>query len=158
WALSLERLPLIDRIADPDAQADIVQTLVGPAVVTGHFEQAAEFARRHDEITRPLTSHHNVHGVAGLIELGELLGGWERIRSLEGRLRAAVAANVDTQCTQAARSLLVSAIGAECLGDHDGAARLEAEADALGLPGRHVLDAPRLRLALLRGDHERAAG
>jgi class 3 adenylate cyclase len=156
WAVSLERVELLNRITDPDAQADVFQTLVGLAVATGHFERASEFARRHDEIARGLTPHHDVHAVAGLVELRELLGHWDELRSLEERLRTAVAANVETQCTQAARSLLVCAIGAECLGDHEGAARLEAEADALGLPGRHVLDAPRLRLALLRGDLDRA--
>jgi hypothetical protein len=156
WAVSSRRLDLLDRISDPDAQADVVQTLVGPAVANGYFERAAEFARRHDEIARVLTPHHGVHAVAGLVELGELLGDWEGVRSLEDRLRAAVAANADTQCTQGARTLLVCAIAEECLGDHDAAVRFEAEADALRLPGRHVLDAPRLRLAMLRGDHDRA--
>ena len=156
WSISLVRLELIDQISDPDAQADIVQTLVAPAVANGHFDRAAEFARRHDETARPLTAHHGVHAVAGLVELGELLGRWEDVRALEERVRTAVAANADTQCTQGPRSLLVCAIAAECLGDHEAAVRLEAEADALGLPGRHVLDAPRLRLALLRREHDRA--
>jgi hypothetical protein len=157
WSLGVERLALIERITDPDVQADIVQSLIPPCVATCRFAMAGELARQNDEITQPLTSHHRMHGVAGLAELAELLGEWDSLLALEERIRGAVAANAGTPCTQGARALLFCAVAAACLGDHEGADRLEREADALGLPGRDVLDAPRLRLALVRGQHERAA-
>jgi hypothetical protein len=157
WEISAERLELVDRIDDPDVLADIVQTVVPPAVATCRFEQARALAERNDELTRPLTPHHRVHGVAVRVELEELLGCWHAIRALEERVRTAVEANAGTPCTQNARALLICSIAAEVLGDRAGSARLEREADALGLPGRHVLDTPRIRLALLRGDRDRAA-
>jgi hypothetical protein len=51
---------------------------------------------------------------------------------------------------------LVCALAAACLGDDRRATELERAAAELGLLGRQVLDAPRLRLALLRGDREGA--
>ena len=63
---------------------------------------------RTDEVTSPLSAHHRVHGVsAGLVEVAELLGDWPAIRAIAGRVRDAVAANVDTPCTRNARSLLI---------------------------------------------------
>jgi hypothetical protein len=97
-----------------------------------------------------------MHGVAILVELDELLGGWDAIRANEQRVRDAVAANAATPCLRNARSLLVCALAAENLGDHARARALEEAADRLGLLGRQVLDAPRLRLAIARRDHERA--
>jgi hypothetical protein len=51
----------------------------------------------------------------------------------------------------------VCALAAAHLGDHARAAQLEASADEFRMEGYgHVLDTPRLRLALLRGDLEQA--
>jgi hypothetical protein len=98
-----------------------------------------------------------MHGVAIVVEVEELLGGWEAIGAAETRVSDAVAANAATPCLRNARSLLVCARAAACLGDDRRATELEGAATALGLLGRQVLDAPRLRLALLRGDLDQAA-
>jgi DNA-binding SARP family transcriptional activator len=150
------RLGLLDRISDPDLQTDIVQSPIPVCIATCRFTTARELARRHDELTAPLTPHHRVHGVSVLAEVEELLGGWEAIRSLESRIEAAVAENAGTPCTRNERSLLLCAVAAAYLGDDAAARRLEVSAEALDLPGKQVLDTPRLRLALHRGDRDRA--
>ena len=156
WRWRTRRLELLDRVTDPDLRTIIGETPYASCVVTTRFAQAREIAQLHDELTRPLTPHHRMHGVAILVEVEELLGGWERIHAWEARVTDAVAANTGTPCLRNARSLLVCALAAACLGDDHRATELERAAVALGLLGRQVLDAPRLRLALLRGDHDRA--
>jgi tetratricopeptide (TPR) repeat protein len=150
------RLQLLDRIGDPDLRADILQTPIVALCATGRFAEARELARRADEINAPLTPHHAVHGVSVLVEIEELLGRWEAVAALEDRVVEAVEANLLTPCMRNARSLLVCAIAAAVLGDDERSRRLEAAADELGLEGRHSVDAPRLRLALVRGDRARA--
>ena len=103
---SRRRLELFDAVPDPDVRADILQTPIRSAIATGHFDEARELALRTDEVTRPLTPHHRVHGVSMVVEVEELLGGWDAIVPLEGRIREAVAANEGTPCTRNARSLL----------------------------------------------------
>ena len=154
WAR--QRLELLDSIPDPDLRADIMQTPVRSAVATGHFDEARDLARRTDEITRPLTPHHRVHGVSMVVEVEELLGGWEAIVPLEQRVREAAAANASTPCTRNARSLLLVGLAYACLGEDRDAGRLETEADALGMRNRHIVDSLRLRLALHRGDRDQA--
>jgi hypothetical protein len=156
WRWRTRRLELLDRVTDPDLRTIIGETPYASCVATARFAQAREIAQLHDELTQPLTPHHRMHGVAIVVEVEELLGGWEAIRAREARVEDAVAANAATPCLRNARSLLVCALAAACLGDHHRATELERAAAALGLLGRQVLDAPRLRLALLRGDHDRA--
>ena len=65
-------------------------------------------------------------------------------------------ANLGTPCVRNPRTLLVCAVAAAAAGDHDESRRLEHDADALGMEGYPVLlDPPRLRLALLRGELDR---
>jgi hypothetical protein len=156
WHWRIRRLHLLPRISDPDLRTIVAETPFSACVATCRFDQAREVARLHDDLTRSLTPHHRLHGAAILIEVEELLGDWRAVRALEDRVRAAVAANAGTPCLRNARSLLVCALAAACLGDGEHARALERAADDLGLLGRQVLDAPRLRLALLRGDRERA--
>jgi DNA-binding SARP family transcriptional activator len=156
WEYSARRLTLLDRIDDPDLRADIVQNLVAPAVATCRFDLAREFAHRTDEITQPLTPHHRVHGVGVLVELEELLGRWQSIRALEARVRDTVAESTATPCVRGTRALLACAVAEAYLGDQERSLALEGEADALEPPGKRVLDALRVRLALLRGDLARA--
>ncbi|MBV9415981.1 MAG: hypothetical protein JO363_13450 [Solirubrobacterales bacterium] len=156
WRWRTRRLELLDRATDPDLRTIIAETPYASCVATARFAQAREIAQLHDELTRPLTPHHRMHGVAIVVEVEELLGGWEAIRARQARVKDAVAANAATPCLRNARSLLVCALAAACLGDDHRATELERAAAALGLLGRQVLDAPRLRLALLRGDHARA--
>jgi hypothetical protein len=63
-----------------------------------------------------------------------------------------VAANASTPCTRNARSLLLVALAHEYLGDDERARELEAAAGRLEMENRQVIDAPRLRLALARGE------
>jgi class 3 adenylate cyclase len=156
WRWRTRRLQLLDRITDPDLRTIIGETPYSACVATCRFDQAREIAHHHDELTRSLTPHHRLHGAAILLEVEELLGSWSAIRSLEHHVRDTVAANTDNPCLRNARSLLVCALAAACLGDLATAAELERAADALGSPNKPLLDAPRLRLALARGDLERA--
>jgi len=156
WALNRRRLGLMDELADADLRADTVQSAIPSCIATCRFDEAREMARLTDEATRRLTPHHRVHGVAVLVEVEELLGGWATIRGLEERVRAAVAANAKTPCTRNARSLLVCAMAEAHLGAESRARELEESALALGMSGRHTLDAPLLRLALIYGENQRA--
>ena len=156
WRWRTRRLELLERVTDPDLRTIIGETPYASCVATTRFAQAREIAQLHDELTRPLTPHHRMHGAAILVEVEELLGGWEAIRAREALVMDAVAANAATPCLRNARSLLVCALAAACLGDDRRATELDLAATALGLLGRQVIDAPRLRLALLRGDHDRA--
>ncbi len=156
WRWRTRRLELLERVTDPDLRAIIGETPYASCVATARFAQAREIAQLHDELTRPLTPHHRMRGAAILVEVEELLGGWEAIRAREALVMDAVAANAATSCLRNASSLPVCALAAACLGDDRRATELERAAAALGLLGRQVIDAPRLRLALLRGDHDRA--
>jgi hypothetical protein len=156
-ALEERRFELIDQIHDPDHVADIHYAPVSGCIWLGYFEEARRLARRHDEITSVLTPHHRIHGVAVLVEVEELAGEWESIQALEARAEETILGNVETPCVRSSRSLLVCALAAAQLGNHARAAQLEAAADEFRMEGYgHVLDTPRLRLALLRGDLEQA--
>jgi DNA-binding SARP family transcriptional activator len=157
WEWRTRRLGLLDRISDPDLRTIVSETPYSACVATCRFDQAREIARLNDELTRSLTPHHRLHGAAILVEVEELLGEWQTIIDLEGRVRDAVAANAHNPCLRNGRSLLVCAIAATCLSDEDKAAELERAADDLGMQSNPVLDAPRLRLALLRGDRDHAS-
>ena len=152
-AFAERRFELLDRISDPDHRADIYSAPISGCIWGARFNEARRLARLHDETTAPLTPHHRLHGVAILAEVEELLGAWERIRELAPRTVEAVAANAATPCVRNARSLLVCAAASAYLGDEAAARRHEEDAEGLGIEGYGVvLDIPRLRLALIRGD------
>jgi hypothetical protein len=154
-ALEERRFELLDQIHDPDHLADIHYAPVTGCIWLGYFDEARRLARRHDEITSVLTAHHRIHGIAVLVEVEELVGEWESIRALGTRAEETILAGIDTPCVRSPRSLLVCALAAAQLGEHELAARLEATADDFGMEGYgHVLDTPRLRLALLRDELE----
>ena len=157
WEWRTRRLRLLDRISDPDLRTIISETPHSACIATCRFEEAREIARLNEDLTRSLTPHHRLHGAAILVEVEELLGEWRTINELEDHIRQAVAANAHNPCLRNARSLLVCAIAATCLSDADKAAELERAADDLGMQPNPVLDAPRLRLALLRGDRDHVA-
>ena len=148
------RLELLDRISDPDHVADVYWSAIPGYLGRGRFAEARRLAELHDEVTSGLSPHHRLHGVAFLLEIEELGGNWETIRELTERAEQAVEAS--TPCVHRPRSLVVCALGAACLGEEEEARRLESLADELDAEeyGR-VVDA-RLRLALVRGDLERA--
>ena len=153
-AFEERRFELLDRIHDPDHVADIHYAPVSGCVWHGRFQEARRLARCHDELTRGLTAHHRVHGVAVLVEVEELTGDWERIRvELEPRAESTILTNLETPCVRSPRSLMVMAVAEHVLGDDQRSRRFEELADAFGMEGYgHVLETPRLRLALLRGD------
>jgi len=146
------RLALLDEITDPDHRADIYWSAMPGYLGQGRMDEARRLARLHDEVTSTLTPHLQLHGVAFLLEVEELGGSWEAIRSLTPRAEAVAAAS--TPCVHRPRSLLVCAVACGYLGDDTEARRLEEVADQLGESHGGSLDAQRVRLALQRGELE----
>ena len=152
------RLALVDEITDPDHQADIYANAIAPAVARGRFDDAQRFTILHDEVTSGLSPHHRVHGVAARLELEELRGNWDVALKLQHPVEHAVVDNAATPCVRNPRSLLVCAIAHAYSGEELEAQRLEEQAEELGMTGYGtVLDAPRIQLALHRGDLDAVA-
>jgi DNA-binding SARP family transcriptional activator len=150
------RFELLDRIDDPDHVADIHYAPVTGCVWLGYFDEARRLATRHDEITRRLTPHHRIHGLAVHVEIEELVGAWDTIRALEGRAEETILANLDTPCVRSPRTLLVFALARLHTGDPEGARVLVERADSFGMEGYgHVLSTPRLQFALATGALDR---
>ena len=151
WAT--RRLDLVEQIADPDHAADIYVSAIPVCVMAGRFREARRLASQHDGVASKLTPHHEVHGVAALLEVEELAAAWDTVSELTRRTEEAIAGNLDTPCVRNARSLLVCAIGSATLGDDETAGRLETRSEEVELEGHeHILMGPRIRLALVRGD------
>ncbi len=147
------RFDLSPEISDPDHLAEIHVCAIPPAIALGRLAEARRLAAAHDRIVAELTPHHRMHGVGALLEVEELAGGWEAIADLQERAERAVEANQATPCVRNPRSLLVCALSNAHLGRPGEARRLETRADELRMEGHGPrLDAPRARLALLRGD------
>jgi class 3 adenylate cyclase/tetratricopeptide (TPR) repeat protein len=154
-AVGSERiLALLDRIPDPGHRETLVEnTALRLAAATGRFDEARRYSAMVSELVADLTPHNRVHGVAYALEIEELVAGWDRVRALEPRVERAVEENRDTPCVRNARSLLVCALAETALGDEEVARRFERRASTLGIEGHdRELTAPRLRMALLRGD------
>jgi hypothetical protein len=128
--------------------------MIPACVALGRFREAQRLAAEHDRLLEPLTPHHRVHGIAVILELEELLGGWGTIRSLRARTEADVRANEATPCARNARSLLVQALAHVHGGDMPEARRLEAEAEHAGHSPSPYVGSVRARLALARGDDD----
>jgi DNA-binding SARP family transcriptional activator len=152
------RFALLHRITDPDHLADIHYAPVTGFAWVGDWAEARRLAGEHDRITWNLTAHHRIHGVAVLMELEELIGDWARIRDeLAPRAEESILANLETPCVRGPRSLMVLAVAEHVLGNRERSERYEALADDFGMEGYgHVLETPRLRLALLRDELETA--
>ncbi len=147
---------LVDELQDPELASEVHYTPIPPAMALGRFREARRLARRYDEESIPLTPHHRVHGIGVRVEVEELLAGWDEILALRSRAREAIGENLDTPCVRNPRTLLVCAVAAEAAGDANEARRLEQEAEALWMEGYPVLlDPPRIRLSLLRGELDR---
>jgi tetratricopeptide (TPR) repeat protein len=151
WAR--RRVSIAGELGDPDAEALVYAGAVSPAVACGELEEARAYAVRQDEVTKPLSAHHQMHGVSGVLELEEMVGDWSAVIELQERVEAAVDANVATPCVRHARSLLVCALAHVYRGEDGEACRLERQAEKHAMTGYGtVLDTPRLQLALHRGD------
>jgi class 3 adenylate cyclase len=153
WAWAQRQFDVLDEIDDPDHIVEIHQNAVPACAAVGRFDEARRIAAEGNRLAARLSAHHRVHGVALLLEVEELAGGWDAIRALTARAEEVVRDNVDTPCARNQRSLLVCASACAILGDATAAVRLESAADDLGMEGYDfALLAPRLRLALVRGE------
>ncbi|HXG76646.1 MAG TPA: adenylate/guanylate cyclase domain-containing protein [Gaiellaceae bacterium] len=155
---SQRRLDLLDRINDPDHVVQIHESAVPVRLAVGRFGEARRLAEEADRLSRRLSSHHQVHGLALRLEVEELAGGWGEILALTARVEEAVLANVATPCARNPRSLLLCAAAHAYAGDLARAAELERAADELGMEGYGLaIDSARTWLALARGDLARVA-
>jgi len=127
-----ERLNMLDRIADPDHRADACWAALPAYLGNGRFADARRIAQRHDEITERLTPHHQLHGVAVLLEVEQLAGNWEGIRELTARAEEAVD-QCTTRCLHNRLALLTCALASAYLGEEDEARRLEARSEESGI-------------------------
>jgi class 3 adenylate cyclase/tetratricopeptide (TPR) repeat protein len=150
-------LKLLDQTRNPDDREGIFWGVTLANLACGRIGHAREHAHRLAEVATELTPHHQIHAVGMGLMVEELAGCWEVARAATVDAEHAVANNLATPCTMNARSLLVCALAAAHAGDHDEARRLETSADALKMEGYgFTIDAPRLRLALIRGDLDTA--
>jgi class 3 adenylate cyclase len=152
-AFSEQASALMGDMTDPDLISDVLQTWSLAGLALGRFGESRPLTAQFDELNSRLTSHHRVHGVAVRAELEELAGDWQAIGALQERVEPLVEANVDTPCVRNARTLLLCAVAHVQAGDEREAQRLEERAHELWMEGHGlVLETPRIRLALMRGD------
>jgi len=147
------QLELADQIHDADLLADIYEFAIPSYTAMGRITEARGLARKQAEVVEPLTPHHRLHGVSVQLEVEETSGGWEAILALAEQTERRVEANLATPCIRNARSLLVTALAAAQQGDDGRARELEERAREVETTGYDVvLSAPKVRLALLRGE------
>ncbi len=148
-AVDLERR----HVSDPDTGERLREEMTSLFVMCGRLAEARELIEQHAEVSAKLFPHHRLHSVALELELHEVLGQWDEIRSMIARVRDAVHENAATPCVRGPRSLLVCAAACAGLGDGVEADLLEREAHELQVEGfGWIMDAPRIRLALHRRD------
>ena len=153
-AMEERRFELLDQIHDPDHIADIHYAPVTGCIWLGYFDEARRLARRHDEITSVLTPHHRIHGVA-------VSGRGGGARSEAGR-RSRRSSRAPRRRSSATSRRPASAARARCSSARSRPASSETTpaphssrrvAEEFRMEGYgHVLDTPRLRLALVRDD------
>jgi class 3 adenylate cyclase len=149
------RFDLLDELTDLDHVHDMHVSFIPACAAIGRIREARRLAEDNDRLVENLTPHHRLHGIAGLLEVEELAGEWERIRELEPRVEEAVEANRATPCVRNARSLILAAVAAEIVGDTSRSRELEAQADEQEGEGYGLtFTGPRARLALAREDLE----
>jgi hypothetical protein len=149
--LTRERLNLIAEISVPDHIVEAHETAVPAFAAVAQIDEARRLAKNAEALSRKLSPHHELHGLALQLEVEELAGAWQGVVALTVRTEQAVSANLDTPCARNARSLLVCAVASAVMGDAQRAAELERAAEELGMEGYDfALESPRLRLALLR--------
>lgn len=154
WAR--RRLALAPRLNDPDHLALIQWSSATAELAGGRVDDAESHALRHEAIAARLTPHHQIHALGNVLLLEEATARWERLRERTEWTGHAVAANGDTPCAYNPRCLLACAVACAALGLDDEARRLEQDEAALGFEGYGMLlDAPRARLAMIRGDLDR---
>ena len=151
WAQ--RRFDLEPEITDPDHLVELRETAAPAVAALGRLAEARRLAVEHFELSRTLTSHHRVHGVALLTEMDELTGAWPAIAALEEEIVERVETNLDTPCIRNARTLLLAAIARTAAGDDEASRELERRADEIETGGYEwSVVGPRIRLRLLRGE------
>jgi hypothetical protein len=146
---------LLPQLADPDDRTRALLHIALVYVRLGNLASAERAARLHVELAEDLTAHHRLHGAALRTAVEAFRGDWDGVRGLTPTAERSVDANLaaETPCPQNVTTLLHSAAASAYAGDEGEARRLEARADAIGMEGyRFWFDAPRIRLALARGD------
>jgi class 3 adenylate cyclase len=147
------RFDLVAEISDPDHLVEMRETAVAALGSVGRYQEARRLAEEHADMSRELSPHHRLHSMSLMLEIEELVGDWERIGALEERVRSAVAANLQTPCIRNPRCLLLCAVANVHAGAEERARELDQEAAQLGMEGyAQILNPPRMRLALARGD------
>ena len=151
--LSGSLLESLDEVRNADDREGVLWTATLAELAVGDIPNARDRARLLSKEAIELTPHHRIHAVGMGIMVEELAGGWEAVRALTADAERAVDENLATPCTMNARTLLVCALAAAQTGEEEESRRLELAADALEMTGYGLtIDAPRLRLALLRKD------
>ncbi len=147
----------VDQSTDHDRTAGRYMFATFAYLRLGLMAEGRRFAELYDAVVARLTAHHEVHGVAVLMLVEFLECAWEPARDLTGRAELAAAANADTPCQFNWRMLLMAALAHAELGDDAEARRLEEHAAVVASMGGPFEKEPALlRLALLRGDLDRA--
>jgi class 3 adenylate cyclase/predicted ATPase len=147
----------IPKLANPNYSAHLYWNAGFIYARSGRFEEARRFAKIHDDLVAPLTAHEEVHAVALHAVLEAAQGEWTTLAELAKHAQAATEANADFPCQFNWRTLFVCALGAAHLGDDREAQRLvELAHEGVLVFGPREREPALLRLALLRGDLERA--
>jgi len=134
---------------------ELYLSTIPTASAVGRLEEARRLAAELRDVVSGLTPHHRLHGAAVKLEVEELAGSWDAILAFEGELVQAVDENRSTPCVRNPRSLLVCAVAEEIAGSTERSRELEGLAAELDTEGLGMtVDAPRMRLALVRGDIE----
>jgi class 3 adenylate cyclase/DNA-binding SARP family transcriptional activator len=145
------RLQVLADLGDPDQLADAYWSALTPYLGLARFDDARRIAALHDDLTRDLTPHHRLHGVAVLLEVEELAGDWEAVQRISPRAERAASENT-TPCVHSPRSLLACALAHAYLGNEEESRRLQMLAASLGVEEYGRTFEVRVRLALHRGD------
>ncbi len=155
---SERRLELLPGIDDPDHVCEAYECGAAVATTIGRPGEARRLAGLHWDLARRLSAHHRVHAVSLELELADALGDWAALAGQTERVWEVVSANLATPCVRNPRDLLLCGLAHLCLGDEARAAELERDGSRLAGEGYDsVLSAPRLRMALERGDRATAA-
>ena len=153
YELETSRFDLRAELGDPDLVHDLYLSTIPTACAVGRLDEARRLAAELRDVVSGLTPHHRLHGAACTSEVEELAGDWDAILASEDELLQAVDENRSTPCVRNARSLLVCAIAEQVAGNTERSRELEQLAGDLDTEGFGVtVDAPRMRIALARGD------
>ena len=153
------RLELLPEIDDPDHLCEAYESAIPPIAVVGRFGRGAAARRSATRLSRGAFRHTIACTRSRFeLELGDACGDWETLVAETGAASDAVRENLETPCVRNPRDLLLCALAHVCLGDEARAVELERDAERIAGQGYETyLSAPRLRMALERGDREAAS-